>query len=190
MTPSGRMTLPFRLEPVLRRFGRVMMAVLICGVLIYVIVESLGFSEEARRAPLVVAIPAAIASFVLVVKELISPAKLENDEPAQPPSTAPCGGAANVVGDGGRRERSDTTGISTAGAVTWVLVLTAIFLLLGLLVAIPVFTITFMRVYGRERWRTTLLTTAVVFGMVYVFFVQVLGVQVFGGWALSWLGVS
>lgn len=193
MIHSGRMTPPYRLVSVLRRYGRVLTAALICGVLIYVIAESLGFTEEARRAPLVVAVPTAIASLVLVVKELISPAKLEYDEPAQPPSTAARGGAANDVGDGGRasgrRERSTTTAISTAGAVTWVLVLTAIFLLLGLLLAIPLFTITFMRIYGRERWHTTLLTAAVVFGLVYVFFVQVLGVQVFDGWALSWLGV-
>lgn len=113
--------------------------------------------------PLVVAVPAAVASFVLLVKEMVAPAKLPDDD--------------------------GETATSTAGAVTWVLALIAMFLLLGLLVTIPLFTVIFMRIYGRERWRTTLWAAAIVFGTVYVFFVQILGVQVFSGWASSWLDV-
>lgn len=163
MTLSEHHALPYRLTTVVRRYGRVLMAGLILAVMVYAIVESLNFTEEARRMPLVVAVPAAVASFVLMVKELVAPAKLPDDD--------------------------GETATSTAGAVTWVLALIAMFLLLGLLVTIPLFTVIFMRVYGRERWRTTLLAAAFVFGTVYVFFVQILGVQVFSGWASSWLDV-
>jgi hypothetical protein len=143
-----------------RRCGGPMMAALVCVALGYVIVASLGFTAEARRAPLVVAIPAAVAALVLLVKELRSPT-----EPA----------------NGGN-------GASAMAAMSWVLLLTAMFLLLGLLVTVAAFVVIFMRVYGREPWRTTLVTTVTVFGLVYVFFIEVLGVRAFDGWLRMWLG--
>jgi hypothetical protein len=182
------------------------LSALFSATLVYVIIESLGFTVEARRMPLVVAVPALAASIAVMIKELVSPTTPVRDEISQlaPPIVTGATEAAETDTDReptdraaaarAAREQLDRQpsagGISTAAAVVWVLALTAMFMLLGLLVTIPLFTVLFMRRYGRERWRTVLVTTGLLFAMVYVFFIEVLGVQVFRGWVLQWLGLA
>jgi hypothetical protein len=198
--------LPRRLAGPLRRRGGLLLAVLVCAVLVYAVLAAFGFNTEARRVPLVIGVPATLAAIALVVKELRSPTEPATDDPPVPPGTPGVPAATDLPATRGARddteEAPDTpppatlpapatppaNQISTAAACAWVLVLGAMFLFLGLLVTIPLFVVVFMRVYGRESWPTVLLTTAVSFVTIYLFFIRFLSIQTFEGWVRIWLG--
>lgn len=100
-----------------------------------------------------------------------------DDEPGPPGAVAADGAGAPEAVAHERREmnRRLLTSLALTAALlpaSW---------LLGLAVTVPVIFVLFLRLVTRESWRTTVVTTTLVCGALYLVFVTLLGVPVVGG---------
>lgn len=165
---------------------------------------ALDFGEEARRVPLAVGIPTVLFLALQLARELlarrlgpeISDAKeAEAGETDEESSASGDAGASSDSGD-------DAVGTSAKGsaavtteaqleardmrasagqAFAWVLLLAVSFYVLGMLLTVPVFMGSFMRVYGRESWKTIVLFVVATLAVLHAFFVLLLEVQLYSG---------
>lgn len=115
---------------------------------------ALAWSEIARLFPLAVAVP----GLVLALLAMVLPARTEPAEPDE----------EELPG----RELVRRTAITIA----WILGLFVAVYLLGFLISIPLGAITYMRIIGRERWRTTLAVAAGCWAFIYALFDRLLHV--------------
>lgn len=65
--------------------------------------------------------------------------------------------------------------------LAWLVALTALVYFFGFLPSIAVFLVAFLRVAGRESWKTSLLIATSVWGVIYLVFVVALGIRLYGG---------
>jgi hypothetical protein len=165
------------------RWRRLMVAAGALGILVYMTFEAFGFSTEPRRTPLVVGVPATIMALVLVWREArgTEPVKAAEESAAPPAETVTGDRGSPPQGEEAAQAASDGDALSTLGAAVWIAVLAAMFLLFGFLVTTLAFPPLFMSIYGRESWRTIVVTTVTVFVLTYVFFVVLLEVQLYRG---------
>lgn len=171
------------------RVRRIVVAGICAAMLGYMTLTAFSFGIEPRRAPLVVGVPATILAIILVIREVRGTEPVDEPEasvpnfPGSPQEAASADGDERLVAASAGPEPVELTEdrLSTAGAAAWVAALSATFLLFGFLVTTLVFPPVFMRIYGRERWRTIVITTAAVFGATYLFFVVLLEIQVYRG---------
>jgi tripartite tricarboxylate transporter TctB family protein len=123
------------------RFGEgARFTLLLTAFVLFVLISSAGLGPVTRLGPVVVAVP----TLAIILFQLFRDRRSEHPPGGQPPSAG--------------RERS---------GLLWIVLLLAMLLPLGFLVAMPVYTLLFLRVRGRESWPRSLIIAGAVGAAVY-----------------------
>lgn len=160
------------------------------------------FNEQARRVPLAVGLPTVGLLGLQFVRELlglrlgpeVSDAQEDADgEASEPPEGSVAGPGAETqrTSSSLRAAEMDTTSYKASAlqSFIWVLVLGVSFYLLGMLITVPLFIVSFMRIYGRETWKAISMVLIPTLALLYGLFVIFLEVQLYPGVAREWLGL-
>ena len=83
----------------------------------------------------------------------------------------------------------DVTLRRTVAAFGWIVGFFAAIVMLGFLVAIPLFMLAYLRLQGKEGWTLSVVLTAAVWAAFYGLFDQLLHLPFPDGWLLTWLGL-
>jgi Tripartite tricarboxylate transporter TctB family len=78
----------------------------------------------------------------------------------------------------------------TAVAGGWIVALLAAIVLLGFVVAVPLFVFLYLRLQGKEGWVFSAVFTAVVWGIFYGLFDLLLHLPFPAGWVQEWVGLG
>jgi hypothetical protein len=144
--------------------------VLLIGFLIW---ESMRYNQLARLVPLVVLIPGmifALIQFGLDLRAALSPEKKETKPKPE--------------GEEGEKKQKLTPKqkmLRELVAYAWLLGLFLLIVLFGLSAAIPVFVLLFMRFFGNESWRLSVIFSLACWAFVYVVFVWFLRNDLYPG---------
>lgn len=172
-------------RPIPRSLAALVFAAALGIVLAAMVIRALDLGTAARTMPLVVGVP----TLALVVGQIIrdgvrasrgdgtvgATSEMERDRYRQAASGAQAGDTATPAPvEEGRRT-------SMAGGLLWVAGLVLGVWLFGMILAIPIFMATFMRIFGRERWTTIVLFAVVTTVAVYLLFVVGLEVTLYPG---------
>lgn len=142
------------------------------------VVEATTFTRSPRLLPLIVGVPTLVLLAVQILRDV---RRMRAGDRS--------GGTASEQ-EADRYSANDTSGDGPATAVAvatpvvgtlWVLLLVFIVWLFGFLLAIPLFIVLFMRYFGRETWRLSVLFAIGTFVVTYLFFVVVIEVQLIPG---------
>lgn len=154
-------------------YGPTIFNVLLIMVFIVAIILALGYHDRAKVAPLVVSIPGLLVMLILLVKDLREKAKQdssgdgESDQIKKEPAT-------------GAKDKKITTR-SELIAFSWAALLFALLFILGFAVAIPLYLFLYMKVKSKETLKFSLAFAAVSSVVLYVFFMQILKMQLYEG---------
>lgn len=171
--------------------------------------QAFDFNEQARRLPLAVLAPTLIALVLQLVRDGVA-RRAGGDEASG--SSVPLKVGADQQHDVGEDGGDETTGAAPqstgpkvpetdevmfefdpkAGVLEsfgWIALLGAVFYIFGLLLTVPIFMATFMRVYGGDRWRTIAILVASTLAVLYGFFVLLLEVRLYSGLVGGWIGL-
>ena len=69
----------------------------------------------------------------------------------------------------------------------WILAFLILIMLVGFPVAIPIFFVVFLRIYGKEGWKMTIILTAAAWGAFYGLFIRMLHIPFGDGWIIQGL---
>ena len=152
-----------------------------------VVVMSASLSPVARRAPLVVAIPTLLLLLLDLVSQLASTHAGERRGHWWPPgigtylvrSTPPGGSPRPDDATEHRRELS---------LLLWACVLLVLSGVLGMVVGLPVFALTYLRVRSGVTWPVAVAVAAGTWGVLYGLFVLALRIELFEGYLMPWIG--
>lgn len=70
----------------------------------------------------------------------------------------------------------------TLAIFAWIIGLFLLVLLVGFPIAVPLFLFLFLKIYGKEGWIITIISTAIAWGVFYALFVRLLNVPFADGW--------
>ena len=73
------------------------------------------------------------------------------------------------------------------GLWVWIMAFFALILLVGFPWAIPIFCIAFLRIYGKEGWKMTIILTASAWVFFYVLFIEIIHTPFADGWIIDGL---
>lgn len=145
----------------------------------FLVVIGIGYNPLARLIPLVVGVPALLVSatqFILDLRET-----LRGEPPGQ-----------EVAGKKDAQKKAKKVELSSQElrrrelmAIGWLLAFLGLIVLTGFLVAIPIFILVFMRLYGREGWRLSLGLAVLLLIFVYMVFEIILGSDLYQGLILE-----
>jgi len=143
---------------------------LILGLAVY---QAFSFGPRARLMPLIIGIPTFLLSVAVLVAELV----------AQWRGKKRAGSAmdASRVEEPITPEEKRVRSRRETAAVLWLLGLVVIIWLTGLIWAIPVFLILFLRLQGHEPWKVTLPISLGTWMVVYLLFVVILKMELYNG---------
>ncbi len=142
--------------------------VLLLAFLTYV---SLGYNQLARLVPLVVLVPGLIAAVVQLVFEVRAAFFPKKDAPADELEED----ESTVKLPGREKLRRELVGIA------WLVGFFLTIIVLGQLIAIPLFVLFFMRFFGRERWRISIIFAGLCWFFAYGIFVYALRNELYPG---------
>ncbi len=191
--------------------GSLVFTALLWLVALVVLVGGLGFRFPANLAPVLVGGAATALLSWLLIAETVR--YWRGDEPND--ATSPQSEASDAPGPvddpaaaeaAAARAIAAATSPSTIGtilpdsdpesavhersALAWAFASVGLLLLLGFLVGVTIAMVGLLRVYGRESWRMTLLTTALVMVTLHVAFGVILRIAFFPGLIPELLGIA
>lgn len=147
--------------------------VLIIGYLIWI---SMGYNQLARLVPLIVLIPGMLFALIQFGQDLRA---------AMGPPKKAIAEAAGEEEDSKKAKKQKLTPrekmLRELIAYGWVLALFVLIVLFGLSAAIPVFVLLFMRFFGNESWRLSVVFSLACWAFVYVVFVWFLRNDLYPG---------
>ena len=139
------------------------------------------FNAAARMMPLIIGVPTLILATVVLAMELAS------QRSGKPPKVE--GGMdGSRLGKNLTAEQARGVARSERSVILWLIALVIMIWLLGLLWSIPVFLILYQWLQGREPWRLTLSISLGTWAVVYLLFVQILKMELYGGLIQDLLG--
>lgn len=148
---------------------------------VFLIYVSMGYNQLARLVPLVVLVPGlgfALLQFILDLREAFSSDKPEGEKaPAATAATAddkPKEGKKEKLSPQEKRRREFI-------GVGWLLAFFVMIVFFGLVPAIPLFILVFMRFFGGESWRLSISFAVLCWAFVYVVFVWGLRNDMYAG---------
>jgi hypothetical protein len=158
--------------------GPVVMAVMLVGVLAYVLYEAMGYSIlRMRFSPLLFGVATILVAAMALVAEirayLVTKRRFDNPEVANRPAPAE---------DLTAEDESIFVDVREVQAIGWFLLLVAMFLFLGFAYGMTLFMLIFLRIYGKERWLPTVLVTVGTMATIYLLFIEFLGVRAYSGY--------
>ena len=158
----------------MRERSALILALLVMAVSAYAAIGAIGWPLKTALFPLVISIPLFCLAAAEVAAIVLSGARLSPAKGLQPPTEASDPPAA-------RR---------TLVTIGWILGFFAVILLLGFLVAVPIFVLLYLRLQGRESWVVSIAMTLAVSGLFYGLFDLMLHLPFSAGWLFSWFGPS
>ncbi len=87
--------------------------------------------------------------------------------------------------DSSSGDEAEAPALSPAVACLWTAGFVGLVAVVGFIVAVPVYTLAFMRLQGRMPWRRSVLTAAAVAVVVWLVFERLLRYRVFEGWVFG-----
>jgi len=97
------------------------------------------------------------------------------------PAVMPGAAARAVSTDGMAQEAGAPRATSMAGAIAWFLGLIIPTLLVGFLIAVPVYMALSLRLQGKHSWRTVAISVVAVWSVIYFIFVGLLNLPLYDG---------
>lgn len=153
--------------------GPLAMAVAVVALLAYVIVTSLGFTIlRVKINPLLFGSLTMVVALIVLVDQARRFAQVR-DRMSAGEDADQAVEDANL--DGGYLERGEVEGL------IWFGVLIALFLSLGFMIGMPLFMLIFLRLYGRESWVMSIALTVGTMIVLYLMFIDFLGVRTYPG---------
>jgi hypothetical protein len=148
------------------------------------IVLSLGYPSRAGQTPLAIGIPTWIFLFIESLSRLF---------PGFEKRFGAIGEASLFTGE---LAPMASEGDSGKGSLPWREALLFFWLsglllatyLLGIMLAMPLFVLAYLRYWSRESWRLAIIYGVSTWVLIYLFFVKLLEMQRFPGAILQWLG--
>ena len=119
---------------------------------------SFGYSEKARQIPLIIGIPTAILGIILLISERY-PKLIERFNIDQGDSVKVAGHDENASSE----KKVDKRVVYFLG---WLASYVILVLLVGFLIAAPMFTFLYLKITGRISWLRTLVLTIIVVGVI------------------------
>jgi hypothetical protein len=156
--------------------------------------QMLELGPIARRVPLVVAVPTLVLLGIQLLLDLVD-GGIGRRAPREAtelykvvgvPEKTRSALAASPAGVSDKYQPARVELVTFA----WLLLLPALILLLGVLVATPAFTLLYLRVGARERWLLSLGMAAVIGSLPYGLFRILLSVPLYKGQLWAWLGLG
>lgn len=158
-------------------------AIIVAGAMLaataWAIAASASLGPVARRMPLAVA----LATLLLLVLELVREVRLE----------AASGGAGSLSAEASAEAeapRSSRRHSSERLMFSWIGVLLALIVLVGMRAGVPLFLLAYMRVHFHESWRASLLLSASIAILLAAGLQYLLGLPLHPGVIAGWLGVA
>ena len=105
----------------------------------------------------------------------------------RPAVAPPAGAAADSTATADRLAAEETQApraTSTAGAIAWFMALVVPVLLVGFLIAVPLYMAASLRLHGGHSWRTVGIAVVSVWLLLYLGFVRVLNLPIYDGFLL------
>jgi hypothetical protein len=155
------------------------------GVILY---KTFGLGRVARMVPLAVVVPTLLLLALQLMMDLLpglaqTYGRLENKD---------------LFGVQGLREKTGEPGEAAKDrppqshkegkALLWLLTMPALIYLLGLLIALPLYTLLYLK-SGSEKWLTAIVIAAVIFGLIYGISTLNAGVRLYEGLLWEWLSL-
>lgn len=174
------------------RLGHVLLAFVLFAIAVGMLAMTRDFGYEARRLPVVVGVPLVGLSAINLVIEAHRAWRaqrgLGGPDTRVPPTAHP---QAPVAAREVATEGEGAGAISMWGALLGVFApLVVLYLLLGQMLATPVFLLASMRFVGKQPWRNVAIVTVFVIAVTYALS-EWMGVRMYDGWLapkLPWLG--
>ena len=152
--------------------GRLLFSLGLVLLLAFLIYVSTGYNQLARLVPLVVLVPGFIAAVIqlgLEVRAAFFPKKnAAAEQPEEDESSVKLPA----------REKFQRELV----AIGWLLGFFVMIIVLGQVVAIPLFVLIFMRVFGRESWRASIAFAALCWLFAYGIFVYIMRNELYPGY--------
>lgn len=148
------------------------------------IVLSLDYPYRARQTPLAIGIPTWIFLFIEVLCRFFP--RFEERFGAVGEASLFTGELASMASEGG----DGTMSLSRreAGVFFWLLALLLVTYLLGILLAMPLFVLAYIRFWSGESWRLAVCYGVGTWLFIYLFFIKLLELQRFPGAIVEWVG--
>jgi hypothetical protein len=172
--------------------GSVFVAVVMLAIFVTMVGIALTqYPAQARFMPLVVGIPGIVLCVLQLFLELrrrpVAVAPAGNEPGSQHPASAQA-----VAGDGeltATRSVLPAAGAARREIILWLtfIALVTSLILFGFWLTIPVFLVLFLRCYGHDSWRFSLVLSLVASAVLYLVFAQVLKVVLHGGFITQYL---
>ncbi len=158
------------------RKGSFWFTLLLLIIALVVVSISFSYSERARLIPLAVGIVVSILAILVLIGERY-PRLIRGFDVSLTDFTK---GDLEVE----RRMKAVSkrgVGTSVRTICAWIAGFFLLIYLVGFLIAIPVFVLLFLKIYGHIRWLNTLVVTIVTWGIIYAMFKLVMKVDLFKG---------
>ena len=149
--------------------GRVIMAAVMLAIFTAMITAALAFPGDARLLPWVIGIPGTLMALAQLINEITSANGSDVTQATQEAETP-----TEAEEDEAGHLRRETT------LIGFLFLLVISHLLLGFLIASPLFVATFL-IYEKERWLTVILSAVGTWAVLYVIFNKLLTIHVFEG---------
>jgi hypothetical protein len=148
--------------PVVRgTLGSLLFVLVIWLVVLYALITAFGFHPSARVIPQVAGVPTLVGSTIMLAREVAW-------------WRARRRGELEVSGQGHIRGELES--------FAWFAAYTAGIFTLGFAIASPLFMLAFLRIYGQESWRRTIMLTVLVVGVIVWLFDGYMNISVYEGW--------
>ena len=148
-----------------RKFAMTGAMTLIAGVMLWQAGDFPGRVALFPRVITAIIVVLGIIDLARIMKPAVSEVETAHDA---------LGGVAAGPADGDRAA-------STTVAVAWFMALIIAVLLVGFLIAVPLYMVAFMRLHGRHSWRVILLWVASLWALLYFAFVRLLNLPLYDG---------
>lgn len=155
---------------------------------VWAVWEAGAWDIQARLAPWIIGIPTLVLSGAVVIMELTAVGRRSQDDRGRKVAEMVIEEAMHRVSEAGldpKEERQRTTRM-----IAWILGFASAIWFLGFHFGIPLATLLYLRMTGRERWWITLTMTAAVWLSVAIFFDCTMHIFFTEGQLFVWLGVK
>jgi len=150
----------------------VMLLVFFCIAIFYAV----QYGGAAGRAPLIVAIPSLLLTIYTLIVEIRKKDLVEDKTKNKAEDDQESELSASEVK---RRERT---------IILWILCLSFLIYLIGFVLAIPIFFLLILRIWGKEPWRLVITQSVISAAVIYLFFVSLLHVNLYEGYLIRTFG--
>lgn len=176
----------------IRITGQVLFSLGLTLLLLILLIVTMGYGYLSKLVPMVVLVPGLMAAAAQFLRDVREAQRGDKPKPKEAKDQSTVTGTEAVVpGEGIIKEKLSPQEKRRRQlvAIGWLFAFFALITVLGLSIAIPVFILLFMKLYGRESWRLSIAMAAGMWVFIYVIFVWGMRSQLYPGMFFDWLGL-